>query len=359
MSNKIIKIGNKEVGEGKPVLVVAEISCNHLQNFERAKELVKTACEIGVGAVKLQHYTPATMTLESDKDYFKIKNHPLWKGKTLYELYETAYMPWEWYAPLKKIANSYNVPLFSTVYDDTAVDFLERYDCPAYKIGGFEGTDYELLKKVAKTKKPVILSSGMSTKAELKTAVSILRENGCNDIVIVKAVNAYPTINLSEMNLRTIPDIEKEFNVISGFSEHSITLNVSLAAVALGAKVVERHFTLKREDGGADATFSLEKEEMAQLVKDIKDTKNIKEEESILGKPFYGVTEKEKESVIFKRSLWVIKPVERGEEFTNKNIGRFRPNNGLLIKDLPNILGKKAKDNIDFATPLSWDLIEE
>ncbi|NQU82942.1 MAG: pseudaminic acid synthase [Parcubacteria group bacterium] len=359
MSNKIIKIGNKEVGEGKPVLVVAEISCNHLQDFERAKELVKTACEIGVGAVKLQHYTPATMTLKSDKDYFKIKNHPLWKGKTLYELYETAYMPWEWYEPLSELAGKYNVPVFSTVYDDTAVDFLEKYNCPAYKIGGFEGTDYELLKRVAKTKKPVILSSGMSTKEELEKAVNVLRENGCNDIVIVKAVNAYPTVDLSEMNLRTIPALEKEFDVISGLSEHSITLNVSLLAVTLGAKVIERHFTLKRSDGGADSAFSLETEEMAQLVRDIKDRKNVQEDENILGSVFYGVTKAEQESIIFKRSLWVIKPIKKGEEFTKENIGRFRPNNGLAIKDLPNVLGKKAKQDIDFAVPLSWDLVEE
>ena len=350
--SKQFKIGNKTVGENRPTLVIAELSANHQQNFEKAKELVRAACQAGADVVKIQTYTPDTMTLNSDKEPFQIKVNAAWQGRTLHQLYEQAYTPWEWHKELEQIAKEYNVPLIGTPYDGTSIDFLETMDCPCYKVASFEATDIEFLKKVGQTKKPVIISRGMTTLEELEQALTVLRENGAEDIAVLQCVSAYPA-KPEDLNLLSIPAIKEKFGVITGLSDHTIATAPAVASVALGAKIIERHFILKRSDGGPDAAYSLEPEEMAKMVKE------IREVEKALGEPFLGVGESEKENKQFRRSLWVIKAVKQGEVFTKDNIGSFRPETGLAVKELVNVLGKKAKKDIDFATALTQDLIQD
>jgi len=349
-NNLNFKIGKREVGEAQPVFVVAEISGNHNQNFKRAKELVKSACQCGADAVKLQTYTPDTLTIDSSKKWFRVKVNSAWKGKTLYELYKEAYTPWEWQPKLKKIANSYGIPLFSTPFDETSVDFLEKMGVPAYKIASFEIVDIELLKKVAQTKKPVIISRGMSSLPELKLAVSTLRKYGTPSIAILHCVSSYPA-KPEEMNLATISDIKKRFGVITGLSDHSLSPLVPVVAVALGASIIEKHFTLSRADGGSDAAFSLEPEEFKELVKSVRET------EKVIGRVRYGAGKKESENIVFRRSLFVVKDIKKGEKFTHENIRCIRPGYGLQPRFLSKALGRKAKKDIKRDTPLNWSLI--
>lgn len=348
----VLKIGRKIIGPGQPVFVVAEISANHLQNLSRAKKLVELACKAGADAVKIQTYTADTLTLNSSKEQFQIKVNAAWKGRTLYQLYKKAYMPWEWYGPLEKIAKRYGKILFSTAYDDSSVDFLEKMNTPVYKIASFELPDIELLKKVAKTKKPVIISRGMASLAELSEAVSVLRRYGAKQIAILHCVSSYPA-KPEEMNLATISDIAKRFKVVSGLSDHSLTISAAAASVALGARIIEKHFTLRRADGGFDSAFSLEPQELKEMVKAIRET------EKAIGKISCKTGKGENENKPFRRSLWIIRSVKKGEKFTKENIGRFRPGQGLPIKFLPKVLGRRAKKDIDFATPLSWPLIDK
>lgn len=350
--NPNFKIGNRTVGPGYPVLVVAEMSCNHQQSFKRAKKIIKTACELGAGAIKLQTYTADTMTLNSRTEPFQIKVNPAWKGRTLYDLYKQAYTPWEWHAELKKIAESYGIPLFSTAYDDTAVDFLEKLGVPVHKVASFELTDLELLKKMAKTGKPVIISRGMSTSVELSEAIFTLRTNGASEIALLHCVSSYPA-KPEEMNLATIPDIQKRFGVISGLSDHTLTTSAVVASVVLGACIIEKHFTLSRADGGFDAAYSLEPKELEELIKAVRDV------EKAIGKVSYEPGRGESENIVFRRSLWATKPIKKGEKFTRENIGRFRPGNGLAVKFLPEILGKVAKEDIEVSVPMSWNLIKK
>ena len=342
-----MRIGDKIIGQGHPVFIVAEISGNHNQSFEKAKKLVKTACECGVDAVKLQTYTPDTMTIDCDSDYFQVKVNEAWKGKTLYELYQTAYTPWEWFPALKRITDKYGVILFSTPFDKTAVDFLEMIRVSLYKIASFEITDVELIHEIALTKKPVIISRGMSSFGELKTAISILRQNSASGVVVLHCVSSYPA-RPEEMNLLTIPDIKKKLGVEVGLSDHTLTTAVSVASVALGASIIEKHFTLRRSDGGPDAGFSLEPEELKQLVCDIRTV------EKALGQVRYGAGEKEAENIVFRRSLFVVRDIRNGERFTRKNIRCIRPGYGLAPIFLPKVLGKKANKDIKKGTPLSW-----
>lgn len=350
MSEKLIKIGKRKIGEGQPVFIVAEISGNHNQNFKRAKELVKSACQCGADAIKLQTYTPDTLTIDSSEKWFQVRVNPAWKDKTLYELYKEAYTPWEWQPKLKKIANNYGIPLFSTPFDETAVEFLEKMGVPAYKIASFEITDIELLKKVAQTKKPVIISRGMSSLEELKFAVSVLRKNGASQIAVLHCVSSYPA-DPEEMNLTTIADIKKKLNVVSGLSDHTLTISVAVASAALGASIIEKHFTLKRSDGGPDAGFSLEPEEFKELVK------SVREAEKAVGKTQYRSGGKEKENIIFRKSLFIVRDIKRGEEFTRENVRCIRPGYGLAPKFLPKIIGKKSKKIIKRGTPLAWKLV--
>jgi len=351
MKKICFKIGNKIVGPGQPVLIVAELSCNHNQSFERAKEIVETACKLGAGAIKIQTYTADTMTLDSKKEPFQVKVNPAWKGRTLHDLYKVAFTPWEWDAKLKKIVASFGVPFFSTAYDDSAVDFLEKLGVSAYKIASFENTDLELLKRVAKTKKPVIISRGMSTLAELSEAISTLRENSASEIAVLHCISSYPA-KPEEMNLATIPDLQERFNVVPGLSDHTLTTSIAVAAVALGACIIEKHLTLRRSDGGFDAAYSLEPKEFSEMVKE------IREVEQALGDGILEPVPAEIENKQFRRSLWAIKEIKQGEELTKENVGSFRPSTGLKPADLPKVIGKKAKQDIPFATPLNWDLID-
>lgn len=350
MMGKSFKIGNRKIGYNQPVFIIAELSGNHNQNFQRAKKLVKAACECGVDAIKLQTYTPDTLTINSSNTWFQIKGSSPWKGKNLYQLYQSAYTPWEWQPKLKKLAESYGVMLFSTPFDETAVDFLEKMKVPAYKIASFEIGDLELLKKVAKTKKPVIISRGMATKEEISLALFTLRKYGAKKIAVLHCVSSYPA-SLEEMNLATIADVSKRFNVISGLSDHSLGIIAAVTSVALGAKIIEKHFTLKRSDGGPDAPFSLEPEELKELVK------SIHEAEKTIGKVQYQLGKKETKNIIFKRSLFVVEDIKKGEKFTKKNIRCIRPGYGLAPKLLSSVLGKKSKENLKRGIPLKQNFI--
>jgi len=337
--------------ELKTTLIIAELSANHNGDFQKAKELTEQACLAGADVIKVQTYTPDTMTLNSSKEDFQVKVNEAWKGRTLYQLYEIAQTPWDWYEDLEKIAKSYNKIFIGTPYDFSAVDFLEEKNCPFYKVASFETTDINLLKKIAQTKKPVVISRGMASFEELSLAVSILKEKGVNDIAILHCISAYPT-KIEDLNLLTIPEIKnKFFDVVVGLSDHSLSVVSGAVAVALGAKIIERHFILNRKDGGPDAAFSLEPNEFSLMVKQIRET------EKMLGKPFLGTTESEKENKQFRRSLWVIKDIKKGEVFTKDNVGSFRPAIGLEVKYLEEILGKKASCDIVKATPLTQDLI--
>ncbi len=348
----MMKIGNKKIGPGNPVFIIAELSANHNQSFNRAKKLIETACKCGVDAIKIQTYTPDTMTIDCSKKWFQIKVNPAWKGRTLYELYKEAYTPWEWQPKLKKIAENYDVPLFSTAYDETSVNFLKKMGVGAYKIASFELTDLELLKKVARTKKPVILSCGMANLKEIAESIKTLRENGATEIAVLHCVSGYPA-DVEEMNLSTIPDIQKRFGVVTGLSDHTLSIETAIAAVALGASIIEKHFTLSRKDGGPDAAFSIEPEELRELVKKVRNT------QSALGKPNYQLEKKEAENFIFRRSLFASEDIIAGEKFTKKNIRCIRPAFGLAPKYLPKVLKRSAAKNIKRGTPLSWKFIEK
>ncbi|MBI3337255.1 MAG: pseudaminic acid synthase [Candidatus Staskawiczbacteria bacterium] len=349
MSNKI-KIGKKLIGDGQPIFIVAELSGNHNQDINRAYKLIDEAANAGVDAVKLQTYTPDTMTIDSDGKYFQVNVNDAWKGQTLYQLYKTAYTPWEWQAKLKKYAEKKGLILFSAPFDETAVDFLENMGVLVYKVASFEIGDIELLKKIGKTKKPVIISRGMATKEEINLALTTLRKYGSKQLAVLHCVSSYPA-NLEEMNLATIPDLVKNFKVVVGLSDHSLGIVAAVTSVALGAKIIEKHLTIKRSDGGPDAAFSLEPQELEQLVKSVRDA------EKAIGKVQYGSGKKESVNLVFKRSLFVIEDIKAGENFTLKNVKCIRPGFGLAPKEMPKVLGKKAKTNIKRGTPLSWNLI--
>lgn len=337
----------------KKTLIIAELSANHNDDFEKAKELVKQACSAGADVVKIQTYTPGTMTLNSEKDPFQVNVNDVWKGQTLHHLYQTAQTPWEWHSALEKIAKFRGALFIGTPYDITAVDFLEKMNCPFYKIASFEATDINFLKKVARTKKPVVISRGMTSFDELSQAITVLKENGAKDIAILHCVSAYPT-KIEDLNLLTIPEMQKKFpDAVVGLSDHSLSAVSGAIAVALGAKIIERHFILSRKDGGPDAAFSLEPSEFSLMVKEIRET------EKMLGRPVFEAIESEKENKQFRRSLWAIKDIKKGEVFTKENIGSFRPADGLSPKHLDEVLGKRAARDIEFATPLTKDLIEK
>jgi len=334
----------------KNCLIVAEISANHGQSFKRAVALIKKAKEAGADAVKFQCYTPDSLTINCDNEYFRIK-HPKWGGQTLYQLYQKAYTPWDWFKKLKKIAEDLGLVFFATAFDKKSVDFLEELDVPIHKIASFELVDLPLIEYIAKTKKPLILSTGMATLKEIKEAVETAKKAGAKDIILLKCVSSYPA-RPEEMNLRTIPDMAKRFNLPVGLSDHTIGVATSIAAVCLGAKLVEKHFCLSRKIETPDSFFSLEPKEFKLLVE------NIRIVEKALGKVHYGLTEEEKRSRVFRRSLFIIKDVKKNEKFTEENIKSIRPSFGLPPKYLYEVIGKKAKKNIKKGTPLRWNMIK-
>ncbi|MDD3607977.1 MAG: pseudaminic acid synthase [Candidatus Moranbacteria bacterium] len=337
--------GIREIGPGKPVFIIAEMSGNHNQDFKRAKKLIDVAVEAGVDAIKLQTYTADTMTIDCDNTDFQVKVNKAWKGRTLYNLYKWAHTPWKWQPRLKKYAESKGLILFSTPFDETAVDFLEKMNVPLYKIASFETNHIPLLKKIGKTRKPVIMSRGITTLDEIKEAINILKKSGTSELALLHCVSSYPA-EYDQMNLRTIIDIQKRFGVISGLSDHTLGVDVSVAAVALGAHIIEKHFTLSRKDGGPDAAFSLEKKELKNLVTTIRNT------EKSLGKINYSIGNREKENKIFKRSIYITKDIKIGQKLSKENIRVIRPGYGMHPRFYELVLGKKASRNIKRGTPL-------
>ncbi len=330
---------------------MAELSANHLQKFDNAVKLIKAAKEAGVDAVKLQTYTPDTMTIDCDNEYFQIKQGTIWDGKTFYQLYKEAYTPWEWQPKLKEIAENEGLICFSSVFDKTAVDFLEEINVPCYKIASFEITDIPLIKYVASKGKPVIISTGIAMLSDIEEAVNVCTKMRNNQIALLKCTSAYPT-SLEEVNLRAIPNLAETFKTVVGLSDHTLTISVPIASVALGACIIEKHLTLSRSLGGLDAAFSLEPEEFKEMVG------AVREVEEALGEVSYDLSERTKKSREFSRSLFVVKDVKAGDVFTEGNVRSIRPGYGIEPKYLKNILGRRALKEIKKGTPLKWDLIE-
>lgn len=329
-------------------LVVAELSANHNQHYERAERLVKAAAESGADAVKLQAYRADTLTIECDKEYFKIGGGTIWEGRTLYDLYEEAYTPWEWHEPLKKEAEALGMQFFSTPFDRTAVDFLEKLDVPLYKVASFELVDHGLLEFIGRIGKPVIMSTGMATQLEIEEAMGVLRRSGAAEITLLKCTSAYPAVP-EEMNLRTIPHMAEAFGCRVGLSDHTMGIAVPVAAVALGACVIEKHLTLDRSIPGPDSAFSLEPLEFKAMVDAVRIA------EKALGRVRYEPTEQEQASRVFRRSLFVVEDVKAGDVFTEKNLRSIRPGHGLPPKYYDIIIGKRATKDIARGTPVSWE----
>ncbi len=345
-----VTIKGKTIGAGHPVYIIAELSANHGGSFDRAVETIRAMKKSGADAVKLQTYTADTLTMKSDREEFRIKG-TMWEGKTLHELYGEAFTPWEWQPKLKKEAEKIGLDCFSTPFDTTAVDFLENMNVPAYKIASFEITDLPLIACAARRGKPIILSTGMASAEEIQEAVECARDAGSDQIILLKCTSAYPAMP-QEMNLRTIPDMRERFKVNIGLSDHSLELAVPITAVALGACVIEKHFCLSRQQPGPDTAFSLEPNEFRHMVDSVRMT------ERALGIVSYEPGEKEQESKKFRRSLFAIETIAKGEVFTEKNVRSIRPADGLPPKEIPNVLGKRAKCAIERGTPLSWTVIE-
>ncbi|KGA82440.1 pseudaminic acid synthase [Lysinibacillus fusiformis] len=347
----MIKIGHKEVGKHTKPFIIAEMSGNHNQSLERALHLVDLAAEAGVDALKLQTYTPDTITLDVHTGEFFIQDDAnLWKGNSLYNLYKEAYTPWEWHEAIFNRAKEHNLLAFSSPFDETAVDFLETLNVPAYKIASFENVDIPLIRKVASTGKPVIISTGMATAAELEEAVQAAWAEGNHQIVLLKCTSTYPATPTNS-NLATIPHMRELFGTEIGLSDHTMGVGVSVAAVTLGATVIEKHFTTSRADGGVDSEFSMEPYELKMLVEETERAWQS------LGKIQYGPTEAEKDSTKFRRSLYIGEDLIAGEILTEGNLRNVRPGLGLPTKYYDLVLGKKIKVDVKKGTPLSWELL--
>lgn len=346
-----ITIGKRRIGNSERPFIIAEMSANHNQSLERALEIVEAAGEAGADAVKLQTYTPDTMTIDIAGGLFSIEDkESLWTGKTLYELYGEAQTPWEWHKPIFEKAEELGMMAFSTPFDSTSVDFLEELGVNAYKIASFENTDHPLLKKVASTGKPVIMSTGAATLADLDEAVRVLRENGCKDLVLLKCTSTYPATP-ENTNLATIPHMREMFRCHVGLSDHTLGIGAAVASVALGARVIEKHFTLSRADGGVDSAFSIEPDELKSLV-----TESERAFQA-LGEVQYGIQKAEENSLRYKRSVYVVEDIREGEPFTEKNIRVIRPGDGLPPKYYEKLLGKKAKQDLKRGTPINWKIL--
>jgi N-acetylneuraminate synthase len=352
MQTKSIPIGNLQVGAGYPPVIVAELSGNHNQSLERALKLVEAAAEAGAQAVKLQTYTAETMTIDCREGDFLIGDpNSLWNGRTLYDLYHEAHTPWNWHEPIFRRCRELGIVCFSTPFDSSAVDLLESLDSPCYKIASFENTDLPLIRRVSATAKPVIISTGMASLAELEETIRTAREAGCRDLILLKCTSAYPAPP-EAANLRTIPDLVERFDVQVGLSDHTLGLAVALTSVALGAVMIEKHFTLARADGGVDAAFSMEPEELRTL------TSQSHEAWLALGEASYELTERERNSLKYRRSLYIVKNLKAGDKLTNDNVRAIRPGAGLAPKYLEEVLGRTVNRDARRGTPLSRDLID-
>lgn len=345
-----IKIADRLIGRGQAPFVIAEMSGNHNQSLDRAIEIVEAAAKSGAHALKIQTYTPDTMTIDLDEREFHISDpKSLWAGTSLYKLYGEAYTPWEWHKPIFDHARRLGVIPFSTPFDDTAVDFLESLDAPCYKIASFENTDLPLIRRVAATGKPLIISTGMATVAELDETVRAAREAGCNDLILLKCTSTYPA-TAENTNILTIPHLRELFGCEVGLSDHTMGVGVSVASVALGASVIEKHFTLNRADGGVDSTFSMEPSEMSQLVVETERAWQA------LGQVSYGPTKAEMKSMQFRRSLYVVQDLKVGDVLTYENVRAIRPGLGLPPKYFDVLLGRKINQDVKRGTPLTWAL---
>ena len=345
-----IKIKDRLVGPGHSTFIVAEMSANHNQRFEEAVNILKAAKDSGADAVKLQTYTPDTLTIKSDKEYFKVSGGTPWDGYTLYDLYSEAYTPWEWQPKLKSIANELGLYFFSTPFDYTAVDFLEDMEVPCYKVASFELIDLPLIERIAATGKPIIMSVGMASLAEIDDAVQAAHKAGADEIALLKCTSAYPALP-ETMNLKTIPHLAQAFQVPVGISDHTLGIAVPVAAVSLGACIIEKHFTLSRKSKGPDSHFSLEPEEFKAMVEAIRIA------EKAQGCINYGTIKTELRSNVFRRSLFFIEDLKAGETITGRNVRSIRPGNGLPPKYLKEILGRKVKKDVERGTPVDWDLV--
>ncbi len=347
----VMQIGSRNIGADSPPFIIAEMSGNHNQSLSRALAIVDAVAKTGAHALKIQTYTPDTMTIDLDEREFHISDPTsLWAGTSLYKLYGKAYTPWEWHKAIFNRADELGLIAFSTPFDDSSVDFLESLDVPCYKIASFENTDIPLIRRVAATGKPLIISTGMATIAELDETVCAARASGCIDLVLLKCTSTYPAA-VNNTNILTIPHMRALFNCEVGLSDHSMGLGVSLASIALGATIVEKHFTIDRQDGGVDSTFSMEPSEMAELV--------IESERAwqSLGRISYGPTEAEQKSLQFRRSLYVVRDMSKGERFTLDNIRAIRPGLGLPTKFIDIVVGKKCKESIKAGSAVTWDMI--
>jgi pseudaminic acid synthase len=345
-----ITINGRDIGAGFPVYIIAEMSANHHQSYNEAVKIIQAAEEAGADAIKLQTYTPDTITIDCDNEYFHIGKGTIWEGRTLYDLYKEAYTPWEWQPKLKEIANDLGMDLFSTPFDKTAVDFLEKMGVPAFKIASFELVDIPLIQYVAGKGKPIIMSTGMATLAEIDEAVTAAREAGCKEIALLKCTSAYPA-DPAEMNLRTIPHMSEAFGVPVGLSDHTLGIAVPVVAVAQGACIIEKHFTLSRDIPGPDSVFSLEPHEFKVMVD------AIRVAEKSLGNVSYEVTEQESASRVFRRSLFAVKEIKAGEQFTPENVRTIRPGNGMAPKFLDVVMGRNARRDIAAGMPLRWEYL--
>jgi pseudaminic acid synthase len=347
-----IVIGNRRVGPRDAPFVIAEMSGNHNQSLERALQIVEAAARAGAHALKLQTYTADTMTLDSDGEGFRIDDPgSLWKGESLYKLYQQAYTPWEWHRPIFDRARELGMIAFSTPFDESAVEFLEELGAPCYKIASFENTDLPLIRRVAATGKPMIVSTGMASVAELHDTVQAARESGCKDLVLLKCTSTYPA-TADNTNIATIPHMRALFDCQVGLSDHTMGVGVAVASVALGATVIEKHFTLARADGGVDSTFSLEPAELQQLV--------VESERAwqSMGAIRYGACGAEKKSLQFRRSLYVVKDLQPGDVLSADNVRAIRPGLGMAPKHLEQVLGHRVRSAVARGTPLSWELLK-
>jgi N-acetylneuraminate synthase len=344
------RIGRRQVGEGHPTFIVAELSANHGGSLERATRVVEAAAAAGADAIKLQTYTADTLTVDADNEHFRIKG-TLWDGRTLYDLYNEAHLPWEWHAPLQRTAHDLGLEFFSTPFDATAVDFLASLNVPAWKIASFELVDLPLLRKVAATGQPVIMSTGMATREEIAEGVRTLADGGGGALALLKCTSAYPA-RPEDMHLRTIPDMAAHFGVPVGLSDHTLGIEVPVAAVALGACIIEKHLTLSRADPGPDSAFSLEPEEFKAMVAAVRTA------ERAAGSVSYEGSAGETASRVFRRSLFVVQDMKAGDRFSSESVRSIRPAAGLHTRHLDEVLGRRAGRDIRKGTPLSWDLIQ-
>lgn len=346
----ILKINRHSIGKGCPVYIVAEMSANHNHDFRRAVRVIEAAKEAGADAVKVQTFTPETITLDCDNKYFRIKG-TIWNGSTLYELYKRAYMPWDWYLRLKKVAKKAGVDFFSSPFDNTAVDFLQRLNTPAYKVASSEIIDIGLLKRIALTGKPVIISTGMATLREISAAVEVVRSCGNNQIALLKCTAVYPALP-EEMNLRGMMALADKFGVAVGLSDHTLGIEIPVAAAALGASIIEKHFTLSKNDDDVDSGFSLLPGEFRDMVQ------AVRKVERALGQIQFGSFGREKISHNYRRSLFVVKDIRAKDEITRENVRSIRPGYGLAPAELEKVFGRKARRNLKRGTPLAWDMLE-